>query len=495
MPADAVIAWFQKQFPAETGPVAASIDHLQGEMVGALESDSAILQSRLTAASVADDGDLPGRRGVARFELADNTDFANSRFTPWLEATPDRDFVVKAHVTGLRPATHYTYRLEFGADRSSLRRGPARSFRTHHAADAVAAHRFVVVTGMNYAYFHHGLHRKGTQRRQAYTGPDKNLGYPALESILALQPDFFVGTGDNVYYDAPRDGAAQTPAAMRKKWHEQFVQPRFVDLFARVPTYWEKDDHDYRDNDCDNTGDRQPSVEWGHRIFREQVPVTDPRQAQAVTYRTYRAGKLLQFWLVENRDYRSPNRSPDGPEKTLWGQQQREWLQRTLLASDATFKIIISPTPMIGPDDRYKKDNHCDIGGFQHERDAFFAWARSAGLLEDGLYLICGDRHWQYHTVHPAGIEEFSCGTLADANARLGVKPGDPRGTDPEATILQPYTSREPSGGFLVVDIEADRVTRAATARFNFYDERGTLLYTAARVRRLVLAPRRKPRE
>jgi len=485
MPADAVITWFEKQFLSGRGRVAADIDHLQGEMVGELDCSSAILQSRLTAPYVADDGDLPGRRGVARFELAESTDFANSRLTPWLEAVPDHDFVVKTRVAGLRPATRYTYRLEYGVDQNSLRRGPARSFRTHHAADEVAGHRFVVVTGMNYAYFHHGLHRDGAPDRQEYQGSDKNLGYPALASILALRPDFFVGTGDNVYYDAPRGSAARTPAAMRKKWHQQFVQPRFVDLFARVPTYWEKDDHDYRYDDCDNTGDRLPSVAWGRRIFREQVPITDPRQPQAVTYRTYRPGKLLQFWLVENRDYRSPNRSPDRPEKTLWGRRQREWLKRTLLASDATFKIIISPTPMIGPDDLRKRDNHCDLGGFRQERDAFFAWARRVGLLEKGLYLICGDRHWQYHAVHPTGLEEFSCGALVDANARLGVKPGDPRSTDPEATILQPYTSGEPSGGFLLVEIEADRVTRAATVRFNFYDERGTLLYTAARQRRL----------
>jgi len=39
--------------------------------------------------------------------------------------------------------------------------------------------------------------------------------------------------------------------SVTRKWHEQFVQPRFIELFSQVPTYWEKDDHDHRFNDCD----------------------------------------------------------------------------------------------------------------------------------------------------------------------------------------------------------------------------------------------------
>ncbi len=51
--------------------------------------------------------------------------------------------------------------------------------------------------------------------------------------------DFFVGTGDNVYYDG-RDINAKTQEELRRKWQEQFVQERFVRLFRNVPSYWEK---------------------------------------------------------------------------------------------------------------------------------------------------------------------------------------------------------------------------------------------------------------
>lgn len=457
---------------------AGQIAHLQGEMAGELSATSVILQSRLTAPEVDDEGDVPGTRGVARFEIAGDAGFADSFTTPWVEADPEHDFVIKTKVGGLKPATRYHYRLVFGADQDHVQRGPARTFRTHPAPNVAARTSFVVVTGMNYAPFHFG---RGGKPKTAYQGDDKHLGYPALASILELRPDFFVGTGDNVYYDNPSKGRAETAAQLRKKWHEQFVQPRYVRLFAEVPTYWEKDDHDHRYNDCDNAGDRPPSSELGIRIFREQVPVVDPKDPRAVTYRTFRISKLLQIWLLEGRDYRSPNRSPDGPEKTIWGKTQRQWLKRTLLESDAAVKVIISPTPMVGPDDAYKKDNHTNIGGFRHEGTAFFDWAKENGFLEKGLYFACGDRHWQYHAVHPSGFEELSCGALVDANSRMGVPPGAKKGTDPEAKIQQLYTSKEPSGGFLNVVVEPTAEGDGAKATFNFFDENGVLLYSATK--------------
>ena len=82
----------------------------------------------------------------------------------------------------------------------------------------------------------------------------------------------------------------------------------------------------------------------GQEIFRQQVPLGK------TIYRTFRWGRDLQIWFTDGRDFRSPNDIPDGPEKTIWGTEQKAWLQRTLLESDATWKILISPTPIVGPD-------------------------------------------------------------------------------------------------------------------------------------------------
>jgi alkaline phosphatase D len=457
----------------------------QGSMVGEVTRTSAILQSRLTASKELVDGDVSGVAGVARFEYSTDKGFKESRKTNWIKADASYDFIVKTKVSGLQPATQYFYRLVYGAVGAiAAKNGPVGTFRTLQKQTGVDEVSFVVVTGMNYVSFYHGKLGKtdpatGFRKRDlatGYQGDDKAQGFPALESIRKLKPTFFVGTGDNIYYDSHDAMEATTLVDMRRKWHQQFRQPRFIELFRQVPIYWEKDDHDHRFDDCDREGTRPPLSDLGIATFREQVPVVDPTEPGAKTYRTHRINRHLQIWLVEGRDYRSPNKMKDGPEKVLWGAEQIAWLKKTLLASDATFKLLISPTPLVGPDDARKKDNHTNINGFQHEGREFFKWVVANRLHEQGFYTLCGDRHWQYHARHPLGVEEFSCGALVDSNSRLGRKPGDPQSTDPEAKIRQIYTQKYRSGGFLRVVI-----TSKGTARFEFYDENGKELYRAVK--------------
>jgi alkaline phosphatase/alkaline phosphatase D len=244
-----------------------------------------------------------------------------------------------------------------------------------------------------------------------------------------------------------------------------------IEFFRSVPTYWSKDDHDFRFNESDNTTADLPLPKIGIDLFREQLPIVAVDSGKP-TYRTHRVSRKLQIWLTENRDYRSPNEMADGPQKSIWGAEQREWLKATLRASDATWKILISPTPMVGPDDLQKIDNHADLRGFRHEADAFFAWLRQNQI--GGLTIVCGDRHWQYHSIHPTGVEEFGCGALNDENARLGIAPGAKNGSDPQGLIKQSYTSPTPNGGFL-------QITAAENLLIEHFDSHGKRLYVAQR--------------
>jgi alkaline phosphatase/alkaline phosphatase D len=472
-------------------PAAAPVAGM-GIMIGEVTAHSALIQARLTKTDFLVDGDVPGMAGVVRFVLkpADGGEAGKPvELSQTVPARADRDFIARAAFTGLQSGECYVCETQTGKDAQSLRPGPAASFRTLPGPQRTDAVRLVVVTGMNYAKFHgdnridRAQHRieNNTELPEAYAGPDKALGYPALATILAMKPDVFIGTGDNVYYDTPDNPRAKTVEQLRQKWHEQFVQPRYRELFAKVPTYWQIDDHDYRVDDGDNTGDYAPSPELGRRMMLEQLPVAPAGAEDALTYRTHRVSRDLQIWLTENRIHRSPNAMPDGLEKTIWGIPQREWLKESLLASDAKFKLLISPNPMIGPDDLRKTDNHTNIGGFQHERDTFFDWLVQTGLEQRHFYLVCGDRHWQYHSIHPSGIEEFSCGALVDANSRLGRKPGDPKSTDPERLIRQKYYQDPASGGFLIIDVSSATEAKTAHLTLTHFDERGKKLYQAVK--------------
>jgi alkaline phosphatase D len=425
----------------------------QGAMAGEPTSNSILLQTRLTSipGPVLDsDGDIPGAVGEACFEYGIKSDLSDAKRTAWQPAHAENDFIVRAPLTGLRPGQVYYYRPIFGVSQTDTQRGRTGQFTTLPGPDSDRAVTFIVGSCMNYMKFMFGPKGKAGPVVTA-TEEDKRLGYRAFQAMTRLRPDFFVGTGDIVYYDNILHGPARTLPELRKCWHEQFRFPRLIEFFERTPAYWSKDDHDFRFNESDNETPKLPLPATGIALFREQMPIAPARDSSSPTYRTHRVNRHLQIWLTEGRDHRSPNAMADGPEKSLWGTQQREWLQRTLRESDATWKILISPTPMVGPDDATKVDNHADIAGFRHERDRFFQWLQDEKIT--GFMVFCGDRHWQYHSIHPSGVEEFACGALNDENARLGVPPGSKKGSDPEGRIKQPYLYSEPTGGFIQVQV------------------------------------------
>jgi alkaline phosphatase D len=173
----------------------------------------------------------------------------------------------------------------------------------------------------------------------------------------------------------------------------------------------------------------------GQAVFLEQVPMSES------TYRTFRWGQDLQIWMTENRDYRSANTDPDGPEKTIWGMEQKAWFMESFRASDATFRVLISPTPVLGPYNEGEIDNHTNLDGFYHEGEEL----REFLAMHDNVIVVSGDRHYQYVIEHAeTGLREYATGPASDAHAR-GWDPEDVR---PEHRYLNVI------GGFLTVTVE-----------------------------------------
>jgi alkaline phosphatase D len=74
--------------------------------------------------------------------------------------------------------------------------------------------------------------------------------------------------------------------------------------------------------------------------------------------------------------------------------------------------VLISPTPLVGPDRPNKRDNHSNAA-FRHEGDEVRAWLRKH--VPERFFAICGD---------PA-VREFGTGAASDAHA--GGSPGENR--------------------------------------------------------------------
>ena len=76
---------------------------------------------------------------------------------------------------------------------------------------------------------------------------------------------------------------------------------------------------------------------------------------------------------------------PDGPEKTILGSEQKAWLMKTLSESKATFKLVFSPTPIVGPDRKNKRDNHANTGLADSCRDGRCHQSQCCVLIVDKI--------------------------------------------------------------------------------------------------------------
>ncbi|MBC8352696.1 MAG: alkaline phosphatase D family protein [Planctomycetes bacterium] len=388
------------------------------------------------------DGATPGAKGEVRVVVSSDDRFNDARRTDWVAVAAEHDFVHQFRLKDLKSATRYHLKVEArdskGSEVSATVKG---SFGTPAAATAWQDVDFGVVTG------------------QSYWDLDHREGYHIYPAMQKLNLDFLVPTGDTVYLDseAPR---ARTVELARLHWQRMYSLPRHVEFHRNVPGYWEVDDHDAWANDCWPT----MKAAWmnpltfveGFGIYREQVPMGD------MTYRTVRWGKGLQIWMVEGRLYRSPNTMNDSPGKTIWGDEQLAWLQRTIEQSDADFRVLVSPTPIVGPDrDKGKNDNHAN-DSFSYEGHKFRSWTKSSKLKN--FYTCCGDRHWQYMSIDPSsGLREFSCGPASDSHA----------GGNPRQPEWQPFLRVK--GGFLTVSVTKPDGT--PTIAFRHRDVRGKVVH------------------
>lgn len=237
---------------------------------------------------------------------------------------------------------------------------------------------------------------------------DEKNGHKIYNSLLELQPDFYMHTGDIEYYDKPNPYAF-TEELMRFKWDRLFALPNERNFFNQTTTYFMKDDHDVVCNDS------YPGKTYGNVNFERGLEIFNKEQfpRHEKGYKTIAYGKDLQVWITDGRSYRSKNTDKDGPDKTIWGKEQKDWLFQTLHESDATFKVIVSATPILGPDRKKKNDNHSNAG-FKTEGDEI----RNFFNQFDNLYLCVGDRHWQYVShIDNTNLWEFSCGPGADQHA------------------------------------------------------------------------------
>lgn len=225
--------------------------------------------------------------------------------------------VATFRLEGLSPGTRYDYRVVLGA----------------------AGERTVL--GGRFQTF-----ARGTQSFRFVFGSCARTGsnHRIFETMESLGPLFTLHMGDFHYENI----AENDPAKFRGAFDKVLDSDRQSSLYRSAPIAYIWDDHDYGPNDSDRThAGRQTAL----AVYDECVPHYPLAQGGGIPVdlrQAFTVGRV-RFLLTDVRSNRAPDDSPDGPDKTMLGTAQREWLLQEIEAARDRYALVVwvNPVPWI----------------------------------------------------------------------------------------------------------------------------------------------------
>jgi len=251
------------------------------------------------------------------------------------------------------------------------------------------------------------------------------------------RPDLFVWQGDLNYPDT-LGPLAQTTPGYAGIWRDFLANPVMAPLLERSMFAVQRDDHDYGIQDANSTN----LVARGLKPWRALME-------RRLFYR-FTAG-AAEFWVLDQRRFKSDPAEADTIEKTLLGARQRRWLLRTLTASSAPFKVICSPCTL-APVDANQRDGSW-AAGFTAERDLVLKHLRKR--VSGRTIFVTGDTHWSMVYERDELFEARPC--------PLGIPtPNDITLTNPQAAEEARTTdgvryADDEQGHFALIDVSRRR--------------------------------------
>jgi alkaline phosphatase D len=352
------------------------------------------------------------------------------RQAAWVSAT--RDFAGKFVFDGLAPGTRYTYRAFLTMDvlehetPSDAASGVFTTEPPRERAEPVTFGWSGDLGGLNACR-------------------DAKLGYPIFRTLDASRLDFFVGLGDLVYADQACEARGlyqndQIPEKVREAttvreywehWEYNQADPGYAGLLRGATYYAVWDDHEVvNDFGPGQAWHRYPPytigadlIPLGRKALLDENPIYEDPAAPTRLHRSFRWGKNVELVLLDTRSYRDDNAAPDGQEhpKTMLGVAQRDWLEHLVTTSDATWKIVVSGSPISVPSGqggKWGRDSWASYDGptgFEQELTGIFrtfhdAHVKNVVFITTDIHFATGFRYRPFDDDFV--VYEFTCGPL-----------------------------------------------------------------------------------
>lgn len=203
--------------------------------------------------------------------------------------------------------------------------------------------------------------------------------YQIFNSILAKNPDLMLWVGDNMYLRTPD---FMTETGIRHRYRHTRATKELQALLGSVHNYATWDDHDFGPNDADRSYVNKKITE---KTFNDYWGNLNTNAAGNGGVTQHFAWNDVEFFMLDDRYHRAPNRDPN-KDKAYLGKQQLDWLIDALTNSRATFKVIINGGQVIS--DVAKFENYAT---YPTERAELLQRLHDSKI--EGVFFISGDRH------------------------------------------------------------------------------------------------------
>lgn len=278
-------------------------------------------------------------------------------------ATTANDLTVSVRVAGLRPSTRYYYGFSQAGSVSKVG-----TFVTAPSPGANARVRFAISGDADATPGANG--KPGFNRFEVYA------------RMAAEKNDFNINLGDTIYSDSEINGAkpALTVSAKWEKYKLGLALPSLRTLRQSASLYSHWDDHEFI-NDFTRAENGGAIYAAGVKAFRDYAPVA--RTTTNGLYRTFRWGKHLELFFLDERSFRSSKASQacggdlaptapqavrdafsglapglknpvaptclaaiNDPSRTMLGGRQYGAFTKAIRASKASWKVIVNEVPI-----------------------------------------------------------------------------------------------------------------------------------------------------
>ncbi|WP_242927968.1 alkaline phosphatase D family protein [Pontibacter vulgaris] len=208
--------------------------------------------------------------------------------------------------------------------------------------------------------------------------PYGSTSFEILNTIYQKKPDLMLWIGDNTYL---REPDWNTKTGIQYRYTHTRSLPELQPLLGSVHNYATWDDHDYGPNNADRSF-------WGKNMTLEAFKTfwANPNYIfkDAGVTSTFNWNDV-QFFMLDDRWYKSPNNRPDA--KAYLGEKQLQWLIDALHASSATFKVICVGGQVLNPAE--EKENYSN---HPKERQQLLDAIQKSKIK--GVIFMDGDRHF-----------------------------------------------------------------------------------------------------